>query len=101
MPSMSDTAHARFWASTKRLTAWLLAAWLLVNLLAPWFARDLNMIKVGGFPLGFWIAAQGALIAYLVIILVYVWRMDRLEASYLDEASPAAPRTRGDGGPPT
>ena len=99
MPRMNEDARSRFWSRTKRLTAGLLVAWLLVNLLGSWFARDLNAFKVWGFPLGFWVAAQGALIAYLAIIVVYVWRMDRLEANYLDAVEAGAgPST---GGPPT
>ena len=81
----SAATRQRFWARTKRLTLWLLLAWLLVNLAMPWFARDLNAVQGFGFPFGFWMAAQGALLIYLAIIVVYVVAMDRLEAAYLDE----------------
>ncbi len=76
----------KFWAATKRLTLWLLLVWLLVNLAVPWFARDLHAVLGFGFPLGFWLAAQGALLIYLVIIVVYVVAMNRLEALYQHEA---------------
>lgn len=84
---MSNPPRHRLWSGTKRLTAWLLGAWLLVNLLAPWFARDLNHLRLFGFPLGYWISAQGALLFYLVVIVVYVVRMDRMEARYLRESA--------------
>lgn len=88
---MSTISGHRFWLQTKRLTGGLLVVWLAVNLLVPWFARDLNAWQVFGFPLGFWLAAGGALLVYLAIIVVYVVAMDRLEAAYLaDEASSAA-----------
>jgi putative solute:sodium symporter small subunit len=67
-----------FWARTKRLTLLLLGAWLLVNLLVPWFARDLDGVHVLGFPLSFWI--------YLLLIVVYVVAMNRLERGYLDQS---------------
>lgn len=67
-----------------RLTQGLLAAWLLVTLAAPWFARDLNGLSGFGFPGGFWLAAQGALVLYVLIIVVYASGMDRLENRYLD-----------------
>ena len=85
-----------FWQTTRRLTLGLLAAWLAVNLLVPWFARDLNALQIGGFPLGYWLAAEGALLIYLLIIVVYAVTMDRLEAQLLqsppvvDEAGPRA-----------
>lgn len=81
---MSDGVHRVFWSRTKRLTAWLLAIWLLINLAVPWFARDLDKLHGFGFPLGYWLAAQGALLMYLVIIVVYVRFMDRLDARYLE-----------------
>ena len=78
---MSGTVtRASFWRKTQRITLALLAAWLLVTLSAPWFARDLHDFHVFGFPLGYWFAAEGALLLYLAIIIIYVVVMDRLEA---------------------
>ncbi len=86
---MVSPPRQRFWVGTKWLTGWLLAVWMLVNLLGPWFARDLNKLQLSGFPLGYWIAAQGALLAYLAIVVIYVVRMDRLEARYRLESGAA------------
>jgi putative solute:sodium symporter small subunit len=95
---MSLTAHAAFWARTKRWTLGLLLVWLLVNLGLPWFARDLNAFRLAGFPAGYWLAAQGALLIYLLVIVAYVWAMDRLEARCLDEREQeAAPSSREPG----
>ncbi len=88
--AMSKPSRQRLWSGTKRLTVCLLGAWLLVNLLGPWFARELNRVQLFGFPLGFWIAAQGALLAYLLIIVIYVVRMDRMEARYQAESEAEA-----------
>ena len=66
------------------LTLGLLTAWLVVTLLGPWFARDLSAWRIGGYPLGYWIASQGALVLYLLIVVVYVLVMDRLERRLLD-----------------
>ena len=82
-------ARSKFWQHTRRLTLGLLAAWLAVNLLVPWFARDLNTLRVWGFPLGYWLAAEGALLVYLLIIVVYAVAMDRLEAQ-LQDSPPGA-----------
>jgi len=99
---MSEAARHLFWKTTLRLTAGLLVAWLLVNLLVPWFARDLHDLHGFGFPVGYWLAAEGALLMYLLIIVCYVGLMDRLEARYLDstaEAAAAEPTTPGAGPP--
>jgi putative solute:sodium symporter small subunit len=94
---MTDTSRPAFWARTKALTGALLVVWLGVNLLVPWFARDLNALQVFGFPLGYWLAAEGCLLVYLAIIVVYVVAMDRLEAHCLDDADAdaAAPPATG------
>ena len=80
---MSEPAKQAFWRRTKRLTLGLGAVWLVVNLTVPWFARELNALHIFGFPLGYWLAAQGTLFVYLTIIAVYALAMDRLEAGYL------------------
>jgi putative solute:sodium symporter small subunit len=77
----------------RRLTGGLLGAWLLVTLVGPWFARDLDHLRIAGFPLSFWVASQGALAVYLAIIVVYALAMDRLD----DEARAAVPPADGDG----
>ena len=41
MADVDGSGH-RFWLQTRRLTGALLGVWLAVNLLVPWFARDLN-----------------------------------------------------------
>ena len=89
---MSVDRRSVFWQRTKQLTGLLLAVWLLVNLLVPWFARDLHRYSAFGFPVGYWLAAEGALLLYLLIILVYVVAMDRLEASLLASAAEPADR---------
>lgn len=85
----ADDARRVFWSRTRKLTWWLLAAWLLVSLAVPWFARDLDPIRAFGFPLGHWLAAQGALLLFLVIVVVDVVVMERLESRYLESEGAA------------
>ena len=67
------------WALNKRLTAALLLLWAVVTFGVPYFASDLRF-KWFGWPFGFWMAAQGALLVYLGIVCVYGWYMNRLES---------------------
>jgi putative solute:sodium symporter small subunit len=82
---MNPLARDRFWSQTQRLTVVLLGLWLLINLAVPWFARSLDQVRGFGFSAGYWLAAEGALLMYLLIIVIYVWRMDVLESRYLSE----------------
>lgn len=87
---MHRTAQERLWVRTRRLTVALLLLWLLISVVGPWFARDLNSLQVFGFPAGYWVAAQGALLAFLAIVGLCVWGMERLEARYQAERAAQA-----------
>lgn len=71
------TAAPRYWARTLRVTIVLTAAWALVTLGLPAFAGV--ELRVFGFPVGFWLMAQGSLLLYLAIVVVYVVWMERIE----------------------
>jgi putative solute:sodium symporter small subunit len=74
--------HREYWRKNLTLTAILLAIWFVVTYVVGFFARDLNAITVFGFPLGFYMGAQGALVVYVVIIFFYAVRMNKLDKEY-------------------
>lgn len=74
--------HREYWRRNLVMTASLLAIWFVVTYVAGFFARELNTITVFGFPLGFYMGAQGALIVYVVIIVFYAIRMNKLDKEY-------------------
>ena len=60
------------------LKALLLGVWLLVTFGVGYCAYDLQML-VGGWPLGYWVAAQGAVLVFLAIVVLYCCIMARFE----------------------
>ncbi|HKA38516.1 MAG TPA: DUF4212 domain-containing protein [Burkholderiales bacterium] len=56
-----------YWKKTSRLMWTILALWAFFSFIIPAFAVQLNTITIAGFPLGFYMAAQGSLIAYVVL----------------------------------
>jgi len=61
----------------------LLSLWFVISfgcsiLLVDW----LDQFKVFGFPLGFWIAQQGSIYVFLLLIWIYVWLIDRLDRRF-------------------
>ena len=56
-----------YWAKTKRLMFIILALWAVFGFFIHFFAVQLNSIVIFGFPLGFYMAAQGSLIAFVVL----------------------------------
>ena len=71
-PDLHDARH--LW-----LKAALLLVWLLVSFVACYFARDLQIAMAGGWQLGYWLAAQGAVLVFIVIVGVYCVAMDHFE----------------------
>ncbi len=74
--------HREYWRRNVRLTAILMAIWFVVTYVVGFYARELNAITVFGFPLGFYMGAQGALIIYVVMIFYYARYMNRLDQEY-------------------
>jgi putative solute:sodium symporter small subunit len=70
-----------YWQRTRRVTGWLLLAWAVVAFAPVWFARELS-VEVMGWPLAFWLASQGALLGFCVIVAVYARAMRRLDAEF-------------------
>ncbi len=74
--------HEQYWSRNLTITAVLLAIWFIVTYVVGWFARDLNEIVILGFPLGFYMGAQGSLIIYVLIIWFYANYMSKLDREY-------------------
>jgi len=83
-------ARALHWRRTRRLTTVLLGLWLLTSLCTVYFARELAHITVFGWPLSFYMAAQGASLVCLAIIGFYAWRMRQFDAAYARALEQAA-----------
>ena len=61
------------------LKAVLLSVMVMVSFGVCFFARELSFV-VMGWPVHFWMAAQGAVLVFIVIVVVYATVMSRLEA---------------------
>lgn len=83
---MSDlTAEQKesYWKYNIRLTTILLVIWFVVTyLFGGLWAATLNEITILGFPLGYWVAAQGSLAVFVVEIWVYAKLMNALDLKY-------------------
>lgn len=72
-----------YWRKNLQYLLILLSLWFLVSYVAGILLIDqLNMIRMGGFKLGFWFAQQGSIYVFVVLIFVYVWLMNRLDKKF-------------------
>lgn len=74
--------HEEYWRKNLVITAVLMVIWFIVTFVEGWYARELNSITFLGFPLGFYMSAQGSLIIYVVIIWFYARYMNKLDHEY-------------------
>ena len=74
--------HNEYWRKNLVYTAILLLVWFIVTFVEAWFARELNTITFLGFPLGFYMSAQGSLAIYVIIIGIYAILMRKLDLEY-------------------
>ena len=76
-------ARAAHWERTRRMTMVLLVLWLVTCFGTIFFARELSHLSVFGWPLSFYMAAQGASLVSLAVIAFYAWRMRVLDRRHL------------------
>ena len=77
---MTETDRALlYWRRVRLLTLGLLAFWFAVSFGVVFFARELSLLSILGWPVSFYMAAQGATLIYLAIIAVYALVMKKLD----------------------
>jgi len=74
--------HQEYWSKNLTITAVLLVVWFVVTFVIGYFATELNNIRFFGWPLPFYMGAQGSLIIYVLIIWYYARYMNRLDKQY-------------------
>jgi len=82
----SHTPSERYWRSNLKLLGVLLLIWASVSFGAGILLVDfLDQWSMAGFPLGFWMANQGSIYTFVILIAVYVVKMNRLDRQYRHE----------------
>ena len=85
---MSDNSAHDYWKSNIKIVVSLLAVWFFISYgCGILFVDALDTIRFGGFKLGFWIAQQGSIFVFVILIFVYIHLMDKLDDRYNLESS--------------
>ena len=70
------------WAETRSLTTWILILWFIFSMGIFFFANSLNSITFFGWPFGFYMAAQGSLVIFVVLIVVLNIKQEKIDDKY-------------------
>lgn len=74
-----DSRRVEHWRRTKALMVTTLVIWAVFSFVVHWFATGLNAFHFLGFPLGFYMAAQGSEIIFVVLIFWFASRQDKID----------------------
>ena len=87
MQEREDAMLRRHWRRNRRLIVVLGSIWFCVTFVLLWFARDLSFAFLG-WPFSFYMAAQGCLLVYLALVVVYARQTNRLDAEWASSDEP-------------
>jgi len=72
-----------YWKKNLKVLSILLSIWFVVSYgCGILFADALNTLKIAGFPVGFWFAQQGSIYVFVILIFIYVRRMNKLDKEF-------------------
>lgn len=81
-PAVSEAmahAHRRYWRFNLALIAVLMTIGFAVSFIAPLFAHALDGLRFAGFSLPFYLGAQGAILIYVALVVVYIVLMQHAD----------------------
>ena len=79
MSQDKSSAREAHWTKTRNLTIVILILWFIFSFGVHWFAKDLNAMTFIGFPLGYYMAVQGSLAIFVVLIFVHNLLQDKID----------------------
>ncbi len=80
--SHSPEAKA-YWKENIRLVLSLLSVWFIVSFgMAILFVDVLDQFRFFGFKFGFWMAQQGSIFCFVILIFIYIYKMNKLDHKY-------------------
>jgi len=78
----ADGKQNDHWVGSLRIVVFILSLWILLSLGCGVLFRewlDTNLPNVGGAPFGFWMAQQGSIIGFLILLFLYMVLMNALD----------------------
>ena len=84
MPETTETKEEAHWRKTTNLMLIHLGLWVFFGYIVHMFVNVLNKVTIPilGFPLGFYMAAQGSLIAFVVMLFVFARQQDKIDREF-------------------
>jgi len=82
MSDLTPEKAKAYWGRTSSLMWTMLAIWFFFGFVVHFFAPQLNNIRIIGFPLGFYMAAQGSLIVFVVSLFWFASKQNSIDEEF-------------------
>ena len=83
MNNDSSSIASNYWKKSLSLVAKLLSVWFIVSFgCGILFKEQLDQFSIGGAPLGFWMAQQGSIICFVILLILYAYLMNKLDKEH-------------------
>jgi len=80
--SKSDNVK-KYWRANLTLVTVLLSVWAIVGFgLSIFLIEPVNQIKIGSIGMGFWMAQQGSIFVFVILVVVYAFAMDWIDRKH-------------------
>lgn len=79
---MASPDRISYWNKTKNTMLVMLALWVFFGFVIHMFVTPLNSISFIGFPLGYYMAAQGSLIAFVVMLFWFARKQNAIDEEH-------------------
>ena len=80
-----DQVDHAYWSKSLRIVQSILVVWFLLSLGCGILFREMLdawLPKIGGAPFGFWMAQQGSIVGFIVLLVIYMVLMNRLDGKH-------------------
>ncbi|MCO5163732.1 MAG: DUF4212 domain-containing protein [Mesorhizobium sp.] len=79
---MATPDRVSYWTKTRNLMIVMMALWVFFGYVVHMFVGSLNNIVILGFPFGYYMAAQGSLIAFVIMLFVFARRQNAIDEEH-------------------
>jgi putative solute:sodium symporter small subunit len=79
----SSTSINSYWKANLSITFKILIVWFSISFgCGIIFKEELDQFSIGGAPLGFWMAQQGSIIGFVILLIIYSFLMNKLDQKH-------------------
>jgi putative solute:sodium symporter small subunit len=79
---MAQPDRVRYWEKTRSLMFLMIGLWVFFGYIIHAFVHQLNTITILGFPLGFYMASQGSLIAFVIMLFWFARKQNSIDEEH-------------------